>query len=96
MFAVIGWQFSVTLDALLLVVTLNFLLVVTIIDLEHQLALNKMQMLALPTALVSSVLWSKESRTPVWGLGIRELRLGSDPVVAGLVGFGLFLQWFLF
>jgi len=29
-----------TLDALLLVVTLSLLLVITIIDLEHQLALN--------------------------------------------------------
>jgi len=46
----------VTLDALLLVVTLSLLLVITIIDLEHQLALNKMLMLAVPTALVSSVL----------------------------------------
>ncbi|MDA1175174.1 MAG: prepilin peptidase [Chloroflexi bacterium] len=43
-FAAIGWRDGVTLDALLLVVTLSFLLVITIIDLEHKLVLNKVLM----------------------------------------------------
>lgn len=90
-FAAVGWRFGVTLDALLLVVTMSFLLVITIIDLEHRLVLNKVLLAAVPTALVSSVLWSEDLRTPAWDIGIRELSLASDAMVAGLAGFTLLL-----
>jgi leader peptidase (prepilin peptidase) / N-methyltransferase len=90
-FAAIGAWYGVTLDALLLAVTFSFLLVITIIDLEHRLVLNKVLLVAVPTALVSSALWSEELRSPIWDLGIRELSLVTDAMAAGLVGFALLL-----
>lgn len=87
MFAAVGWQYGVSLDALLLVVAFSFLLVIAIIDLEHKLVLNKVLIAAYPAALVSAPLWSEDLRDAAWDIGPRAVGQVVDASAAGAVGF---------
>lgn len=90
-FAAVAYAFGLTVDALLLAVAFSFLLVIAVIDLEHKLIPNKVLALAIPTAVLSSMFWSPELRTPTWEIGPRELDLLVDAVAAGLVGCAFWL-----
>ena len=85
-FAAIAYWYGATLDALLLAVTASFLLVIAIIDLEYKLVLNKVLLVAVPVAVVTSMLWSEAMRTPAWDFGGRQVSLLTDALVAGVAG----------
>lgn len=87
MFAAVGWHYGASLDALLLVTALSFLLVIAVIDLEHKLVLNTLMLAAFPVALISAPWWSDALREPVWGVGPPQLSLLIDSTIAGVVGF---------
>ena len=85
------WRYGVTADAVLAAVFFGFLLLIAIIDLEHKLVLNKVPLLALPVAFVSTLAWSPDLREPVLLLDSWYLSLVVDALAAGLAGFLIFV-----
>ncbi len=91
LFAFAIWRYGATLDGVLAAFFFAFLLLVAVIDLEHQLVLNRVLLAGLPLAVASALLWSPSVRTAVISVDGRYLDLLLDSAIAGLAGFLVFL-----
>ena len=90
-FAFAGWEYGLTLDGGFMALAFAFLLLITVIDLEHRLILNKVLLVALPLALLSSALWSDAVREPLWSVGPAGVGALLEALAGAGVGFVVLL-----
>lgn len=86
-FGLLVARYGVSVDTLLLLGAFSFLLLITVIDLEHQLILNGVLAVAAPVAAGSALLWSEGMRHPALSVGGQRLSVFVDALAAA--GFGL-------
>ena len=91
LWAFAAWHYGPGIAAGLTALAFSFLLVVAVIDLEHQLVLNRVLLVSLPLALGAALAWPEAVREPLFGFSTRIAALGADALLAAAVGFGLFL-----
>jgi leader peptidase (prepilin peptidase)/N-methyltransferase len=91
LWAFAAWHYGPGLAAGLTAVAFSFLLVVAVIDLEHQLVLNSVLLACAPLAMGAALAWPAAVRQPVWDFSPRIGALGVDALAAAGLGFTLFL-----
>lgn len=88
-FALIYWNYGFGLELAISLVYASIFLVIFVIDLEHQLILNKIVYPGVVLALILSMIWPDLFSSPWHDLG----RIA--PILGGIAGFGIMLLLFL-
>jgi leader peptidase (prepilin peptidase)/N-methyltransferase len=88
--AFVAWRYGFTVEALLVGLAFAFLLVISIVDLEHKIIPDAVLIVALPVAFASAFFWPDGTRLPASLFGF-QLNVVTDALVAGVFGFVLLL-----